>query len=819
MRSISPLGALLVAGAVLALTAVALVYFFSGATSLGPESARPPGSTSTAPADPKADAALAAGVEQPKKNADVAVASPIVGESKPAAARAETQSEEPNNPEPAKLGFAKGRVLDFDGKPAAGVKIFILAKKGMSMAPADTETDAKGDFQVSENVKKKKTMRLRASRKDRLPIVVEDVAFKLAETTDVGILQFKPSGSLEVLVTDRDNHPVPGAQISLEFPNEKEEAIDESAASDPKRGLEVLSQLTRGVRATDEEGIARFPALTPGRIVVRAEPPAMDGFGGISGKGMRRRRGDPTPVEPQKGSAAPKTVDLAGAESMRLEMTLSNLGVLSGHAKIHGQPVAGDWLGLHQKSKAGSFLGKFTFHVRAKTEADGKFTFPPVPPGTYVVKKGDPGSPIRFDSLEDGDGGMEAAIQMASAMMKGNDAPGSDLGRVVEILEGTNRAELDFGGAMVEIFVQDADDATPVANATVRMFDYEKPKAPDPNETNARPKRSWEKMAEGFMPSDKASRAVRLKSQADGRGRVEFRDVEGGSYRIIARAEGRPPSDAVDLILNEGRVERAIVKIPRGTNIAGTVNDHAGNAIRRATVTSIFERETEPAYPDELLSMITRGLGPSAVSDEKGNFVLNALELGEHTLVASADGFAPAVLKARAPSEGSQFFLDKPGTIRVTVTRAGAPVKGVFVSIDTEADDAPLPPEVWMQLPMLQASFGSRMGNTNDQGVCQLKNIPPGEWSVVINDYKISSDGADADEAAKKINEDAAKILDEETKKAAESAEAKGTDPKAAQSKALGNVKSRLETYLKTKKARARVAPEQEASVRIELDR
>ena len=221
MRSISPLGALLVAGAVLALTAVALVYFFSGATSLGPESARPPGSTSTAPADPKADAARAAGVEQPKKNTDVAVASPIVGESKPAAARAEAQSEEPNNPEPAKLGFAKGRVLDFDGKPAAGVKIFILAKKGMSMAPADTETDAKGDFQVSENVKKKKTMRLRASRKDRLPIVVEDVAFKLAETTDVGILQFKPSGSLEVLVTDRDNHPVPGAQISLEFPNER----------------------------------------------------------------------------------------------------------------------------------------------------------------------------------------------------------------------------------------------------------------------------------------------------------------------------------------------------------------------------------------------------------------------------------------------------------------------------------------------------------------------------------------------------------------------------------------------------------------------
>ena len=120
---------------------------------------------------------------------------------------------------------------------------------------------------------------------------------------------------------------------------------------------------------------------------------------------------------------------------------------------------------------------------------------------------------------------------------------------------------------------------------------------------------------------------------------------------------------------------------------------------------------------------------------------------------------------------------------------------------------------------MLQASFGSRMGNTNDQGVCQLKNIPPGEWSVVINDYKISSDGADADEAAKKINEDAAKILDEGDQESRGERRGQGHRSQGGPVEGARQCEVAPRDLPEDQESARAVAPEQEASVRIELDR
>lgn len=719
-------------------------------------------------------------------------------------------------------GFACGRVVDADGKPAENAKVYIVGKSGsVSFLGADAETNAAGEFKVSTTVKRKKTLGLRVSRKDRLPIEVADVVFRPDETFDVGTLVFPPSGAIEARVVDSDGNPVPNCTISLERrdggpdPRGADELDWEAGSKDQARALRMFSELSRSRRMTDEDGVARFTAVEPGRVLVKATPPAPDAGDSIRANvntdsglhvGVKAsvddsppRSSDDATATPPLAKPAPKEVDVAAGTTANVSLTLTGLAIVMGRATVHGQPLRNEVLGLHASSLAGSFLGRIGMHVRARTDAEGRFRFPPVAPGSYVVKKGDPGQSSNILNFG-GDDAMESMMEMVSNMMKPANNPERDLGRQIDARTGTNRFDVEFGGTTLEVIVQDLDTGAPVAGATIRLFD--RPAAVDKG-ANAKSS-ALDRLAERFVARG-GQRPVRLRAQADARGRAEFTELQGGAYRIIARSDGRPPSHDCDFDLVEGQYARAVVKVPRGTTVWGSVNDRSGNALRNASVTALPApgRDLEPMFPDEVLSM----LGPSSPTDStnsKGRFRLDGLEAGRHWILAVADGFAPAALQVTAPSEGNDLFLEKPGSIRVTVTHDGKPAKGILVSLDTNAEDAPLPSAAWSSPLLLVQTWQAAAATTDEAGMAVLKSVPPGEWTVQA--VNLFGPQIELDNALNALGSNAG------------GGEGVGAVQDGPPKRSAEELQALAEKYLTSRKTKVRVFPESEATASINLD-
>ncbi|MBI3819386.1 MAG: carboxypeptidase regulatory-like domain-containing protein [Planctomycetes bacterium] len=645
-----------------------------------------------------------------------------------------------------------GQVMDFSGAPAPGAGIRLVGKKGTGFLPEpDAVTDDNGKFSAKIKFNyKKKEMRVRISRKDRLAIVVDNLELKRDESKDLGILQFDAVGSLEVAVVDSQNRPVPNAQVHLktiksETPDENAEAdfirIRNQGNNDPGQMMERASSMMQGERTTNEQGIATFAAVAPGHVSISVNLAGMGDFGGFGNRNKKNNNNNEketensSPLALDASSVAPHPIEpkevriIAGRKEI-IEFAVSGVGVLTGRAMVHGQGLANEWLGLHLASMSGSVAANFAPHVRTQTDAAGKFTFPGVTPGEYVVKHGDPGPGMSLEKMSDPDQMFEASMEIAGSMFGGGGDHQKDLARSVTIREGNNQADVDFGGSQIDVFVTDADGGEPLPNATVRIFDRDDSPPHDSSDPILKETLGYAnaKLISSFMPRSDGKRPVRLKAAADSKGRAEFTNLEGGKFRIIARVPGHPPSLPSDFQLLDGESRRVIVKVPKGVGIVGTVNDRSGNALPEATVWEVNDRELEPGFPDLILSSAV-----STRTNEKGIFKFEGLDAGGHKLVASARGYAPALESANAPSEGTQFFLDKCGTIRLRVMRDGKPVKNAIVSLDKSAKDAPIPPEVWTALGMQDLmNLQNHMDATDENGYARLKNVPPGDWPVAV---------------------------------------------------------------------------------------
>jgi hypothetical protein len=790
----------------------------------------------TAPTSPTSGAqAEAMGTATQPRDVAAASRQPLSPEVRPSSATAEASpqkrteaaaSEPVTVSVPDKSGTVVGQVVDYTGNPASGVKIRILAKTGfpLDLTP-DAVTGADGKFAAKIKVNKKKTMRLRASRNDRLPISIPEVVIKRDETTDLGVLQFEAVGSLDVLVVDRNDRPVPNVPVVLDRPGEgKRDRTPTFRRDNPGEAMERGAEEMRGRRTTGEDGFARFAAVKVGHISVRVQAPLstefpefdMDGRAGnvragseIAPAGARVEievKDEPTRTEPsimprnRNSLSLPpaKEIDIAAGQAEKLEFVIPDLGVLTGRITSHGKPVADEWIGLHAKATSSSFIGRFAGHVRTKTDQNGKYTFPPVAPGRYVVKKGDPGVPVNLEKMADPEKMMSASMEMAAAFFGNNENP-NDLSRAVDITEGENRLDIDFGGSTIEVLVQDADDGSPVANATIRLFDYKN----DP--ANAKPKSEGqlERIGRMILNANSAAKPVRLKTLADGKGRGEFKDVEGGSFRIIARAEGRPPSLPTDFDLNLGELRQIVVRVPKSVKIEGTVNDKLGNPIESATVRATETREQEPPYPDELLAMFG-GHGPSTRTDKKGKFTLGGIEAGSLQVIASASGYAPALFQISAPSEGNQFFLEKAGSIKIRVLRAGAPVARAFVSLNKTDPDAPAAAKISGVGLSDIFDLQNHMDSTDDDGYATLMNVPPGDWKVDVRSFG-SGEGPNSSEKQRAELESVVKEFDEVSK---DSNDVPGK---------MSKISERVSKILGSQSVKVTVFAGQESTARVDL--
>ncbi|MFN0206564.1 MAG: hypothetical protein ACKVS6_09670 [Planctomycetota bacterium] len=773
--------------AVLLLVIAGSVFMLSNPSAGSPEDQSPIAEAPPSSKPVDRETAEASG-EKPAESKPADASSLIATAQEPS--RTEAKSEAPAGAaaEPEKVGFVTGQVIDFTGNPAPGAKVRIVSKSGpgISFDPTpDAVSDANGKFTAKLKVNKKKTMRVRVTRPDRIAIVVPEVVFKRDETTDLGVLRFEPVASLEVAVMDQENRPIPNIPINIEYPNaEKKEPVTFRRDAKTSEVLEQGAEEIRNRRTTGESGIVNFAAIRPGRVKIIVSEPASTTFSNISsglsdtagpsakvvvtaegGEDVKKAKETFDNIRANRLKAPDsKEIDIAAGTGEKIEFIFKNLGTLSGRITNNGKPVAEEWIGLHTKSTAGSFLGKFAGHVRTKTDKNGKFTFAPVAPGNYIIKKGDPGEPFRMDRMLDPEEASTANMEWVGQLM-GNKNIQDDISRAVEVREGKNQVDLDFGGSTIEVFVQDASSGEAVPNATIRLFDYKKP-AENAKAAEAGKSEGFEKIGKMFLGNMTAEKPVRLKGSADAKGRAEFKDLESGDYRIIARVEGRPPSLPADFNLTLGELRQIVVKIPPSMSIAGTVNDHLGNPLENAAVSALITREVEPAFPDELFMMLG-GSGPSTSSDKKGKFKLTGVESGAQKLVAVLAGYAPKLLEVTAPSEGHQFFLDKCGSIKIRVTRGGNPAKGVYVSLNKSVKDAPVPDDVYTALGFSQMmELQNHMDTTDENGNALLKNVPPGDWTVDVRSFA-SGDTTKTQEEFKKIQEEIAKDFENGAKDAA----------------------------------------------------
>lgn len=170
--------------------------------------------------------------------------------------------------------------------------------------------------------------------------------------------------------------------------------------------------------------------------------------------------------------------------------------------------------------------------------------------------------------------------------------------------------------------------------------------------------------------------------KTDREGRFWFGGVAEGSYRLRARARGRPESPALQVEVGEGELQEGLVlSFATGGAIRGRVVDARGNGIGGAYLAASPERLLDPSAQDQIL-----GRRVSARTDSDGAFEMQGLPEGEYRLDVypfsiesdPEEPWLPAnVEHVRTGTQDLVIELPRGASIRgVLIDAAGAPLSG-----------------------------------------------------------------------------------------------------------------------------------------------
>ena len=193
-------------------------------------------------------------------------------------------------------------------------------------------------------------------------------------------------------------------------------------------------------------------------------------------------------------------------------------------------------------------------------------------------------------------------------------------------------------------------------------------------------------------------------------GAFSFPDLRSGDWTFVAEAEGRAPSEEIELAL-PSEEELAFV-LHRPVLIAGTVVDPDGAPVPGAEVA----KELEGTEVFE--AMQGRGDWPVATTDEAGGFVLEGLAPGAGSVVAKRDGFASSEAVAYELDEGEQ------STGLVLRLRNGGAISGEVYGPDGDRAAGCV---VILQMPTMEER---RFLNTGADGTFDERGLTPGAWQV-----------------------------------------------------------------------------------------
>ncbi len=247
----------------------------------------------------------------------------------------------------------------------------------------------------------------------------------------------------------------------------------------------------------------------------------------------------------------------------------------------------------------------------------------------------------------------------------------------------------------------------------------------------------------------------------DAQGTFEFTGLAPGTYRLFASAgqysaaylsssygakrvaSPMSPDMGTPIELADGqKFDKATITLPRGAVITGRVTDDAGDPMARVQVYTMF--------------MPTGGAraqrsGAGAMTDDLGQFRLFGMAPGDYLIVAEARG--PTYVQPNAPQESEEdkigfittYFpgtADEGSAQRVR-TRAGGETPGVEIrmvtgrlfrvsGIVTDSQGRTSNRTSGSLMRTISGSMSSFGFSTDEQGRFQMRNIPPGNYRVIV---------------------------------------------------------------------------------------
>jgi protocatechuate 3,4-dioxygenase beta subunit len=441
-----------------------------------------------------------------------------------------------------------------------------------------TRTERDGTFAFDGLLPKRYSLTARAGER-----VAGPVSQRLSAQSDPVILRLRPGAALEVRVGAlEDGRPIPGARVGLRAEDDRTEL-------------------------TDAAGLARFSGVAPGFVVVAVQ---------ATGRSPVQR-----PVSVPESTRTPVRVEVSLARGAPVQgRVLETGGGPVAGARVLAEPSA-DVFGLAEPDQDG-----------ATTDAEGRFAFEALAPGSY-----------RFGASHP-------------------DHPPADSGTVqVEAGRPTPevRIELAGGGRISGRVVDEGGRGVPYAQVRVAAAE-----------------------SSPYRRTFGGTRVRQALGDADGAFR--FQGLPRTRLQLAAQAEGAS-SDVLPVDLEAAPAAIGLeVRLARRGRIAGTVKTAAGEPVAEAEVLAVPDVWAGASVAEAELR------GPAtAQSDGAGAFVLQGLPEGAaFRLWAAAEGVQRrerlrAGVSARTGDEDVRLVVEEPGSLRGQVQSGdGAPVTRFSVVLD-----------------------------------------------------------------------------------------------------------------------------------------
>jgi protocatechuate 3,4-dioxygenase beta subunit len=535
-------------------------------------------------------------------------------------------------PVPEGTGSITGHVTATDtGKPIRGAVVEIVIYNNTGSRFPRVTTDAEGKFTFTKLPAGQYQIASQAARYIRLqygqqqpgpagllnpPRIIELTEGQSFANADFALSSF---GAIEGTIVDEFGDPVPNAAVQVsqvQYAGGRRRLVPASRSAD-----------VGPVGLTDDQGRFRAGGLAPGDYYVEALSGAFADPNAAGGFAVTFFPGTSKPSAAQAVSVRPG----ADAPNVSFALTPAVMARVAGTlVDGTGRPLAGKDLMLMPSETTGSAL---VMLARSVADANGRFTFRNVPPGTYTIQAF--GAPA-------GDGGNLGAMAFGYQTFT---VDGRDLDSLTVTVPAprTLRGHITFDGDMALL-----PKTTDEVSVSTRPVNFESaPMSGGPAPTKIRDDWTFEISAMSGL-------------------RVVIVGSRQGWTMKRATLNGRDVTD-VPLDLREADVNGLeVVLTTRTSTVTGTIVDASEKPLRDHSVVIFADDETKWTVWSRFVTFSRSG--------QQGTFTVKGLPAGSYIAVgvqATANGEwqDPDYLKKlRASGDAVRFALSDEGSATVKVT-------------------------------------------------------------------------------------------------------------------------------------------------------